>query len=509
MQEGAWRQRARRDWEESVRAAFQEGYGHDLPEDFEPNLFLAYCQGHPAPDLIPAIVKLLAGRGCPLDSLLLADWAGCFHDPDDLDAFEQIIDLFQPQGEQDWQVLRQLVRAHREDIPLEQIFGLAGELGGHEQGRALAVLGELVGNLPDEAERGACLAALRACRNLGLSVEEVGRVVGRYARDAEAVAALGELASLLSLRASKVPSARAFERLLETFPNRAAAKRYGQVLARLDRTAVKVDPLDDFVVAFARDAIAVEWLDAALSALRRLGRTIDRLALTTLLEWAPDVKSIEHYVRGTLALRACSLPEKDIEAILLPRVGNETAIAVICSLEEISRRLSFGKLTRDQAERLLAMLPGRVEVKRLNQAIALLLALGIGVGDLPALAPEFVASPDDIAWLEALAQQALEFRFKVDRVELLRLRESCPQVAQLYRYCRIRNELMPFKVGREPGVTGIALEAAADPYATISFIKVLTILRQLGRAERVNEGELRRMYLIHRLPDLVRRRSAS
>jgi hypothetical protein len=204
-------------------------------------------------------------------------------------------------------------------------------------------------------------------------------------------------------------------------------------------------------------------------------------------------------------LAQAGLPDADVDALLLPRLADEEATAIACLIGQLGRRRFAGRFDGRRAEALLATLTSRTAVMRYEQALQLLADAGLAPADIESLAPSFVESRDDIQWLEALLRGSRGAGSPPGRLEVMHLRERCPEPASLYRYFRLRHALTHLSRLDADEASTLAFDAAGVELHALGLLMLLRLLERRGRTQSVGRETLRMLHTAFPTTDAVRR----
>ncbi len=335
-----------------------------------------------------------------------------------------------------------------------------------------AILKELLGILDDAQADAAFLAACKAFPE-AIGDEEFLRYMARSRQEPEAAGAAIELGRFLAGRGKEIDDVGQLRNLLERLTDRAAVKRYEAALDLLAEHRIQVDPLDHFVLALLEED--ADWLRLAATELGRLGRTIDRLSLVKLRDWATDVTRLKRYFRAANAFAGCGLDLDQIDELVQPYLDDDAKIGALALIGPRATQLWDGPVTVERVETLMNDLGNPESVRYYMQAVSFLRDLKMKEGDVRLLAKEFSTSREDVRWLEAFVARSREEHVQADRLGIIRIRERCPGVVELYRYLRMSAMTSAFP----QAVLGILEEMILDASGSRDRTEALSDL--LGR----------------------------
>lgn len=426
----------------AIRDLLDRTFGARAPQDMALEPLLAFAVDPQSLGRFNELCTLLAQRGAPCTTELLAGWLGMLNSSRLFGLFERLLTMLDLKSDEDWGLLYALLHANWGRSSFERIFSLADGLAPLNRPLNLLSIDALIKGLPTTQ---ACEYFLQASRffraNEHMSWDALDAVIMKYAKDMEPAAAVGELGSLLMQRGREDYRAADLEFLFSEINTRTAVKRVQQAFKILDEQQIRFDEFDAFVTSFARTSEDLEWLTDAVNGGKESGRTVTRVSLVQLREWAPTTLSLNRYLRGVWAFHGSGLSTEEIDSLLLPHLESEAKASVMAAIGELGSRLFGGTLTLERTQTLFAQLPERSAVKRYEQAVLMLRETGMRPVDIDVIAPEFSATADDAIWLEAFVRNSTELACEVDRLELVHIRERCPEVPQIYRYFRLRKLL--------------------------------------------------------------------
>lgn len=414
-----------------ISSSFGEAEGIDL-EPLKPLLRDERSYGS-----VVEIVSLLGTLGLPYDADRVVAWHKLGIPPATLYA---VFDLTKPATVPELDELLGVLKGHVAKIQVEPLTLVATAY--QALGRPIAI-GNLIlafDTLTSQVDRfsaNSFTTCAQAFAALGLSDPQLDRALLERVKDEEALAASAALADVLAGRVGQVQSFNDIKGLFLGISDRITVRRLSRVLTLFDEYGVKAGDLDTFQLAFASQG-AMDWLERALKGMKELGRTVDRLALMQLQEWAPDVVALSRYLTAARGFQGMGLTDDEVDRLVLKRVDSEDRSQVLGLIGELWFRLGFGEPTFDKAEHLADILTDRVRLKRYETAVNLLKETKMSIGDIQALAEQFIDYTDDINWLEAVLASAGEFGDRLGRLQILHLRERCPEPPHLYRYFRLR-----------------------------------------------------------------------
>lgn len=414
-----------------ISSSFGEAEGIDL-EPLKPLLRDERSYGS-----VVEIVSLLGTLGLPYDSERVVAWHRLGVPPAILYA---VFDLTKPSSLADIEELLSVLKGNVSKIQVEPLTLVATSY--QTLGRPIAISNlilalDILASQVDRFSANSFTTCAQAFAALGLSDSHLDRALLERVKDEEALAASAALADVLAGRVGQVKSFNDIKGLFSGISDRITVRRLSRVLTLFDEYGVKAGDLDTFQLAFSSQG-AMDWLERALKGMKELGRTVDRLALMQLQEWAPDVVALSRYLTAARGFQGMGLTDDEVDRLVLKRVDSEDRSQVLGLIGELWFRLGFGEPTFDKAEHLADILTDRVRLKRYETAVNLLKETKMSIGDIQALAEQFIDYTDDINWLDAVLASAGEFGGRLGRLQILHLRERCPEPPHLYRYFRLR-----------------------------------------------------------------------
>lgn len=417
-----------------IRANFGERAGA------EPDVTLLepHAQGEASFNVCVELISVLGLGGFPYDPRRLLAWLELGIPGSTLYG---VFELTQPKGLDDLDALLGMLSADVARVRLEALRTVAGVY--QQLNRPVAIrnflkaierLGAAEGTPAVSAFLG-CMTAYEAVGPVDAFFDAL--LLDRVA-DEEAMAATAALLDLLALRVKRIDRYDDIRGLVEGVRDRIIVRRLSKILALFEEYEVQVGDLDTFHLSFAASQAELEWLERALKGMAELGRSVDRVALMQLREWAPEIGALGRYLTAVRAFQGTGLSVDDVDRLVLNRVESEERSQVLGLIGELWFRVGLGDLTFERAEHLADTLTDRARLKRYETAVHLFKELKMSMGDVEALAEQFINSADDIYWLEAVLASAGESEEKLGRLKIMHLRERCPEPPLLYRYFRLK-----------------------------------------------------------------------
>ena len=352
---------------------------------------------------------------------------------------------------------------------------------------APALIKELVETIADAQGDAAFLAA---CKAFPVAIADGGflRYLASSRQEPEAAGAAIELGRFLAGRGKELDDVDQLRHLLERLTDRAAVKRYEAALELLSEHRIQVDPLDHFVLALLEED--ADWLRLAATELGRLGRTIDRLSLVKLRDWATDVTRLKRYFRAATAFSGSGLELDQIDELVQPYLDDDAKIAALALIGPRASQIWDGPLTSQRVVALMDDLGNPESVRYYLQAVSLLRDLKMSEGDVRLLAREFSMSREDVRWLEAFVSRSREEHVQADRPGVIRIRERCPDVVELYRYLRMSAMTGAFPAAVLGILDEMILDAAGSRDRTEALSDLLGRLSGSGAAATITAEHL-------------------
>ncbi|HEY9899722.1 MAG TPA: hypothetical protein V6D00_11120 [Pantanalinema sp.] len=390
-----------------------------------------------------------------------------------------VFDLTRPKDLHDLDALLGVLGAEPARVSVESLRTVASvyqQLGRpvaiHNLQKAIERLGG-AGGTPAIATFLGCASAYEALGPVDASFDALllDRVV-----DEEAMAATAALLDLVALRVKRIERYDDIRGLVEGVRDRITVRRLSKTLNLFEEYEVQVGDLDTFHLSFADSQAELEWLDRALKGMTELGRSVDRVVLMQLREWAPEIGALGRYLTAVRAFQSSGLSVDDIDRLVLKRVESEERSQVLGLVGELWFRLGLGDLSFERAEHLANTLTDRARLKRYETAVLLFKELKLSAGDVEALAEQFISSADDIYWLEAVLASAGDSEEKLGRIKILHLRERCPEPPLLYRYFRLKRAFDWLNADPQ-ALDAWLIDAAPQPERTACLLALSEILQ--------------------------------
>lgn len=425
------------------------------------------------------LATLFGMRGFPFEAGRLAEWHKLAIPPSTLYA---VFELTRPTTLADLDYLLAAIRPRAASLRVELLRPIANVY--QALGRPLSIdnLGVALDTL-GVAEGGAVaafLAAAEAYLLVGPEDSRLDQLLMDRLSDEEALAATAAMFDVISTHLGKVGAYDDVRDLLEGVRDRITVRRISKVLQLFEEFGVHAGVLDTFQLSFATSQGDIEWLERALKGLADLKRPIDRVALMQLREWAPELAALGRYLTAVRSFQGLGMSVEEVDRLVLKRAESEEKSQVLGLIGDLWFRLAFGDLTYERADRLADMLVDRPHLKRYETAVNLLRELKMSAHDIEALSEIFFETTDDINWLEAVVASASESEDRLGRLEILHLRERCPEPPHLYRYFRLRRAFGWFQ-GEHAILDAWLVDIAPVPERTSTLLALADVLQDSGR----------------------------
>lgn len=444
------------------------------------------------------LVTLFGMRGFPFEAERLVEWHKLAIPPSTIYA---VFELTRPATLEDLDYVFQAIRPRAANLRVEVLRPIANAY--QAMGRPLAIdnLGYAMDTL-GVAEAGAAtafLAAAEAYLQVGPEDPRLDRLLMERLGDEEALAATTAMFDVIATHLGKVEAYDDIRDLLEGMRDRIMVRRIAKVLQLFDEFGVRAGVLDTFQLSFATSQGDIEWLERALKGLADLKRPIDRVALMQLREWAPELAALGRYLTAVRSFQGLGMSVEEVDKLVLKRAESEDKSHVLGLIGDLWFRLGFGDLTYERAEHLADMLVDRPHLKRFETAVILLRELKMSVHDVEALSETFFGTSDDINWLEAVVASAGESEERLGRLQILHLRERCPEPPHLYRYFRLRRAFAWFQ-GDHATLDACLVDIAPTPDRTATMLGLAEVLQDSGR---LAVDELKELEATYRSQELI------
>lgn len=444
----------------------------------EPNVapLEPYVQDEAAFATCVEVIALLGLEGVAYDHWRLVSWLDLGIPASTLYG---VFELTQPKGQDDLDALLGVLGNDAAKVRVEALRTVAAAY--QHLNRPVAIrniikaierLGAAEGT-PAIAAYLSCMAAYEALAPVDAYFDDL--LLDRVA-DEEALAATAALLDLVSLRVKRVERYEDIRGLVEGVRDRITVRRLSKILNLFAEYEVHVGDLDTFHLSFADAQAELEWLERALKGMTELGRSVDRVALMQLREWAPEIGALGRYLTAVRAFQGTGLSVDEVDRLVLKRVESEDRSQVLGLIGELWFRIGLGDLTFERAEHLANTLTDRARLKRYETAVHLFKELKLSLNDVEALAEQFIASADDIYWLEAVLASAGDSEEKLGRLKILHLRERCPEPPLLYRYFRLKRAFEWLQADPH-AVDAWIIDAAPQPERTACLLALAEILQ--------------------------------
>ncbi|HEY9856706.1 MAG TPA: hypothetical protein V6D05_13265 [Stenomitos sp.] len=444
------------------------------------------------------LVTLFGMRGFPFDAERLVEWHRLAIPPSTLYA---VFELTRPTRLEDLDHLLDVLRVRTTSLRVEVLRPIASAY--QALGRPLAIdnLGLALDTLglAEGGSLAAFTAAAEAYVHIGPEDPRLDRLLLERLKDEEALAATTAMFDVVATHLGKVENYDDLRDLLEGVVDRITVRRIAKVLQLFEEFGVHVGVLDTFQLSFATTQGDIEWLERALKGLTELKRPIDRVALMQLREWAPELAALGRYLTAVRSFHGLGMSVDEIDKLVLKRAESEEQSQVLGLIGDLWFRLGFGELTLDRAEHLADILGDRPHLKRYETAVNLLRELKLSPTDVEALAEIFFETSDDINWLEAVLASAGDSEERLGRLQILHLRERCPDPPNLYRYFRLRRAFAWFQ-GDHASLDAWLVDIAPVNERTSTLLALADILQDSGR---LTVDELKELEATYPTQDLL------
>lgn len=425
------------------------------------------------------LVTLFGMRGFPFEPERLIEWHKLAIPPSTLYA---VFELTRPTKLEELDYLLEAIRPRATSLRVEVLRPIASAY--QTLGRPLAIDNLAVAlDTLGGAEGGAVAAFLAAAETyaqMGPEDPRLDRLLMERLKDEEALAATAAMFDVVSTHLGHVEAYDDLRDLLEGVRDRITVRRISKVLQLFEEFGVHAGVLDTFQLSFATTQGDIEWLERALKGLTELKRPIDRVALMQLREWAPELAALGRYMTAVRSFQGLGMSVDEIDKLVLKRAESEEKSQVLGLIGDLWFRLGFGELTYERADHLADILVDRPHLKRYETAVGLLRELKLGTHDIEALAEIFYGTSDDINWLEAVLASAGESEERLGRLQILHLRERCPEPPHLYRYFRLRRAFGWFQ-GDHAALDKWLVDIAPVAERTSTLLALADILQDSGR----------------------------
>ncbi len=443
------------------------------------------------------LVTLFGMRGFPFEAERLVEWHRLAIPPSTLYA---VFELTRPTKVEQLDYLLEAIRPRAASLRVEALRPIANVY--QALGRPLAIDNLVLAlDTLGVAEGGAVAAfvgAAEAYVHIGPEDARLDRLLMERIADEEALAATATMFDVIAVHKGKVDHFDEIRDLLDGVRDRITVRRISKVLQLFEEFGVHAGVLDTFQLSFATTQGDIEWLERALKGLTDLKRPIDRVALMQLREWAPELAALGRYLTAVRSFQGLGMSVDEIDKLVLKRVESEEKSQVLGLIGDLWFRLGFGELTFERAEHLAEILVDRPHLKRYETAVHLLRELKMGAHDVEALAEVFFETSDDINWLEGVLASAGESEERLGRLQILHLRERCPDPPNLYRYFRLRRAFSWFQ-GDHAALDAWLIDLAPVSERTSTLLALAEILQDSGRLTVEELKELEATYPTHDL----------
>lgn len=384
------------------------------------------------------LISLFGSAGFPYVPETLASWHELAIPPAILFA---LFDLVKPRTVQDLETLLQVLRprgGRLDEAALGAVALVAQGLGRPIDPSNIVALLDVFSTPENRNRVNSYLSAIQCYEQVGPVDARADRLLLDRMNDEEALAATSALLDLLRVTVGRVETFDEIRDLLNVAADRVTVRRLAKAISLFEEYGVKTGMIDSFHLSFSTSQEDLDWLEGALKGLADLGRQVERISLMQLREWAPEPAALARYLMASRSFKGLGLKEDEIDRLVLKRVETEGSSQVLGLVGDLWFRLGFGELTYQKAEHIADLLTDRVLIKRFETAVTLLRETKMSPADIELLAEQFLAESDDVNWLEAVLASAGEFGDHLGRIQILRLREYCPEPAHLYRYFRLK-----------------------------------------------------------------------
>lgn len=425
------------------------------------------------------LLTLFGMRGFPFEAERLVAWHQLSVPPSTLYA---VFELTRPTTLADLDYLIEAVRPRATSLRLEVLRPIANAYQALNRPLAIDNLTPALDTLghSEGAAVSAFLSAAEAYQHVGPEDHRLDRLLMERLRDEEALAATAAMFDVIATHLGKVAHYDDIRDLLEGVVDRITVRRIAKVLQLFEEYGVHAGVLDTFQLSFATTQGDIEWLERALKGLTDLKRPIDRVALMQLREWAPELAALGRYLTAVRSFQGLGMSVDEIDKLVLKRAESEEQSQVLGLIGDLWFRLGLGELTYQRADHLADILVDRPRLKRYETAVQLLRELKMPPHDVEVLAEIFYETSDDINWLEGVLASAGESEDRLGRLQILHLRERCPDPPNLYRYFRLRRAFEWFQ-GDRAELDAWLMDVAPINERTSALLTLAEILQDSGR----------------------------